>query len=43
MRKPNEAREMLDLPLDPDGDRLMMNGNFIPVEMAGEQYTKEGE
>lgn len=43
MRKPNEAREMLDLPLDPAGDRLMMNGNFIPVEMAGEQYKKKGE
>lgn len=43
MRKPNEAREMLDLPSDPAGDRLMMNGNFIPVEMAGEQYTKKGE
>lgn len=43
IRKPNEAREMLDLPLDPAGDRLMMNGNFIPVEMAGEQYKKKGE
>lgn len=43
MRKPNEAREMLDLPLDPAGDRLVMNGNFIPVEMAGEQYKKKGE
>lgn len=38
MRKVNEARELLDLPRDPDGDVLLMNGNFIPVKMAGEQY-----
>lgn len=41
MRKINEARELLDLPRDPDGDVLLMNGNFIPVKMAGEQYKKE--
>lgn len=40
MRKVNEARELLDLPRDPDGDVLLMNGNFIPVKMAGEQYKK---
>lgn len=40
MRKINEARELLDLPRDPDGDVLLMNGNFIPVKMAGEQYKK---
>lgn len=41
MRKVNEARELLDLPRDPDGDVLLMNGNFIPVKMAGEQYKKD--
>ena len=40
LRKVNEARELLDLPRDPDGDVLLMNGNFIPVKMAGEQYKK---
>ena len=40
VRKVNEARELLDLPRDPDGDVLLMNGNFIPVKMAGEQYKK---
>lgn len=40
MRKVNEARELLDLPRDPDGDVLLMNGNFIPVKMTGEQYKK---
>jgi HK97 family phage portal protein len=40
MRKVNEARELLDLPRDPDGDVLLMNGNFIPVKMVGEQYKK---
>ena len=40
IRKVNEARELLDLPRDPDGDVLLMNGNFIPVKMAGEQYKK---
>lgn len=40
MRKVNEARELLDLPRDPDGDVLLMNDNFIPVKMAGEQYKK---
>lgn len=38
----NEAREMLDKPRHPGGDRLLMNGNFIPIEQAGNQYSKGG-
>lgn len=35
---PNEARAKLDLPAMPGGDRLYLNGNSIPAEMAGVQY-----
>lgn len=38
----NEAREMLDKPHVEGGDRLLMNGNFIPIEQAGNQYPKGG-
>ena len=38
----NEAREMLDKQRHPGGDRLLMNGNFIPIEQAGNQYPKGG-
>ena len=41
--KPNEARRYLDMPDDPDGDKLIVNGNFIPLEKVGTQYTKGGE
>lgn len=41
--KPNEARGKLDMTADADGDRLMANGNFIPLSMIGEQYGKERE
>lgn len=34
----NEAREKEELPPDPNGDRLLVNGNMMPIEMAGEQY-----
>lgn len=40
---PNEAREYLDLPSKEGGDVLMVNGNYIPITMVGEQYTKGGE
>jgi HK97 family phage portal protein len=42
--KPNEARDYLDLPYDPAGDRLIVNGNYIPLEMVGQQYgiSQEG-
>lgn len=36
---PNEARERLDLPSKPGGDRLLGNGSSIPVEFTGAQYT----
>jgi HK97 family phage portal protein len=36
--KPNEAREMLDLPWDESGDHLIVNGTFIRVEDVGKQY-----
>lgn len=36
---PNEARERLDLPHKPGGDRLLGNGASIPVELAGAQYN----
>ena len=36
---PNEARERLDLPHREGGDNLLGNGNAIPVQFAGSQYT----
>ena len=33
----------LDMPDDPDGDKLIVNGNYIPLEKVGTQYTKGGE
>lgn len=36
---PNEARSYLDLPAKEGGDELVMNGNYIPITMVGEQYT----
>lgn len=40
---PNEAREYMDKPAKDKGDRLYMNGNYIPIEYVGEQYKKGGE
>lgn len=40
---PNEARDYLDLPAEEDGDMLVMNGNYIPLKMVGEQYRKGGD
>lgn len=37
---PNEARNILDLPAMEGGDKLLINGNYMPAEMAGEQYKK---
>lgn len=39
----NEARRRENLPPVEGGDRLLVNGNMIPIEMAGEQYKKGGE
>lgn len=36
---PNEARDLLQLPAQEGGDILVMNGNYIPITMVGEQYT----
>lgn len=35
---PNEARDLLQLPAKEGGDQLVMNGNYIPITMVGEQY-----
>lgn len=40
---PNEARRKLDLNGVDYGDRLMMNGNYIPIEQVGKQYEKGGD
>lgn len=37
--KPNEARRKLDMPPDPAGDRLIVNGNYIPLDDVGKQWT----
>lgn len=39
----NECREVLDYPRLSEGDKLLMNGNYIPMEMVGDQYVKGGE
>lgn len=41
--KPDEAREYLDLPSEEGGDRLYMNGNYIPITDVGKQYSEGGE
>ncbi len=38
---PNEAREMIDKPALPGGDRLIGNGSMIPVELMGQQYINK--
>ena len=42
LRTPNEARAMLDLPARPGGDVLLCNGSMMPVQMAGQQYSRGG-
>lgn len=37
--KPNEARELLDLPDADGGDELICNGNYIKLSQVGEQYS----
>ncbi len=36
---PNEAREQIDLPSVDGGDTLIGNGNAIPIQIVGQQYT----
>ena len=38
---PNEARAYLGMAAAPGGDRLIANGNVIPLEDVGIQYGKE--
>lgn len=37
---PNEVRELEEMEPREGGDRLLINGNMMPIEMAGEQYKK---
>ncbi|MBP2027408.1 HK97 family phage portal protein [Acetoanaerobium pronyense] len=39
----NEVREKEELEPKEGGDRLLINGNMIPIDMAGSQYPKGGE
>lgn len=39
----DEAREFLDKPTIPGGNRAIVNGNYIPLEMVGNQWKKGGE
>jgi len=39
---PNEAREYVDKPAKEGGDKLVMNGNYIPITDVGKQYGKGG-
>jgi phage portal protein BeeE len=38
---PNECREKEDMPSVEGADKLVMNGNYIPVDMAGQQYVNQ--
>lgn len=40
---PNEVRELEEKEPKEGGDQLLVNGNMMPVKMAGEQYKKGGE
>ena len=35
--------ELLQLPAKDGGDQLVMNGNYIPITMVGEQYKSSPE
>lgn len=40
---PNEVRALEEMEAREGGDRLLVNGNMLPIEMAGQQYKKGGE
>ena len=40
---PDEGREQLGYPAEEGGDRLYMNGNYIPITYVGMQYMKGGD
>lgn len=39
----NEVRALEELEAKEGGDRLLINGNMMPIEMAGEQYKRGGD
>lgn len=39
----NEARRKAGLPPVPDGDVILINGSYVPLENAGQAYQKGGE
>jgi HK97 family phage portal protein len=41
-KMPNEVREMEEDPPETGGNQLIVNGNYIPLAMAGQQYMKGG-
>jgi HK97 family phage portal protein len=41
--EPDEARAKEDLPPKPGGNQLIVNGNYIPLTMVGQQYLKGGD
>jgi len=40
---PNEVRSLEELEPKEGGDRLLINGNMMPIEMAGEAYKKNNQ
>lgn len=40
---PNEVRALEEMPALDGGDQLLVNGNMIPITMAGQQYIKGGD
>jgi len=42
IKTPNEIRSLEEDSPQEGGDRLYMNGNIIPITMAGKQYEKGG-
>ncbi|CAM2079098.1 MAG: phage portal protein [uncultured Clostridium sp.] len=37
---PNEGRDELGYPAEEGGDKLFMNGNYVPITKVGERYKK---
>ena len=40
---PNEVRALEEMEAKEGGDRLLINGNMMPIEMAGKQYERGGD
>lgn len=40
---PNEVRDLEEMEPKEGGDRLLVNGNMMPIEMAGSAYQKGGD